>query len=55
MTRGRGRPSTGVKIQVRIPPDLLAEIDSVAADYGWSRARTIRMIVASWRSDSWLE
>jgi hypothetical protein len=42
---GRGRPSTGVKVQVRIPADLLAEIDVEAEQRGMTRAAYIRMLV----------
>jgi metal-responsive CopG/Arc/MetJ family transcriptional regulator len=43
---GRGRPSTGVKVQVRIPADLLARVDSLADDYGVPRADMLRRMVA---------
>jgi hypothetical protein len=38
----RGRPTTGVKVQVRIPADLLATIDETAADLRCTRAELIR-------------
>lgn len=40
----RGKPATGIKIQVRIPPDHLELIDRA----GKNRAATIRAIVADW-------
>jgi hypothetical protein len=43
---GRGRPTTGTKIQVRLPPDVLAALDAEAAELGWKRAELMRWIVA---------
>jgi len=42
---GRGRPSTGVKVQVRIPVDLLARLDARAAAADVSRAELVRDIL----------
>jgi metal-responsive CopG/Arc/MetJ family transcriptional regulator len=49
---GRGRPSTGVKVQVRIPADLLAVLDDIASSSGMSRAEAVRDILA--RNLRWL-
>jgi metal-responsive CopG/Arc/MetJ family transcriptional regulator len=46
--RGRGRPTTGVKVQVRIPTDILAEIDDVARQANMTRAAVVRYMVDSW-------
>ncbi len=43
--RGRGRPSTGVKIQVRIPAEGLARIDRQAEAEGVTRAEMIRRML----------
>lgn len=43
--RGRGRPPVGVKVQVRIPTDVLAQIDELAARRAEPRAATIRAII----------
>ncbi len=45
-SRGRGRPTTGVKIQVRIPADVLAELDRYASETGTTRAGAIRRAVS---------
>ena len=42
----RGRPPIGRQIMVRIPDDLLAEIDRRAAEYGLTRAETMRRALA---------
>lgn len=42
---GRGRPSVGPVITVRIPPDLLARLDAEAARQGITRAELVRDIV----------
>ena len=46
MTR-TGRPTTGVKVQVRIPADVLERIDKCVAevDDGISRAAMIRRLI----------
>jgi metal-responsive CopG/Arc/MetJ family transcriptional regulator len=44
----RGRPSTGVPVLVRIPPDLLDQLDQAAAEEGNSRAEHLRQIIAYW-------
>jgi|GEM_PF-6625011 metal-responsive CopG/Arc/MetJ family transcriptional regulator len=46
MGPGRGRPPIGRQIMVRIPDDLLAEIDRRAAEYGLTRAETMRRALA---------
>jgi hypothetical protein len=38
----RGRPTTGTKVQVRIPIDLLDYIDEYAEANGKTRAETMR-------------
>lgn len=43
---GRGRPTTGTKVQVRIPPDLLARIDAEAEREGVTRAEAVRGLLA---------
>jgi hypothetical protein len=43
--RGPGRPSTGTPVQVRIPPDVLANLDKEAAKAGVSRAEFVRRIL----------
>jgi hypothetical protein len=45
---GRGRPSTGVKVQVRIPADVLAVIDSAADRHEMSRAECVRIALSEW-------
>jgi hypothetical protein len=45
MTRPVGRPSTGVKVQVRIPADDLRMIDVAAEQAGITRAETIRAML----------
>jgi metal-responsive CopG/Arc/MetJ family transcriptional regulator len=42
---GRGRPSTGVAINTRIPQELLDEIDRLAAEHGVARAEMIRALL----------
>ena len=44
-TKGPGRPSTGVKIQVRIPAEGLARIDRQAEAEGVTRAEMIRRML----------
>ena len=46
MGPGRGRPTTGTKVQIRIPAELLAEIDRRADEYGLTRAETMRRALA---------
>jgi hypothetical protein len=46
--RGRGRPTTGTPVQVRIPPETLAEVDRASSYFGTSRAEMVRRILASW-------
>ena len=42
---GRGRPSVGPVITVRIPPDLLARLDADADRHGVTRAEHLRAIL----------
>jgi metal-responsive CopG/Arc/MetJ family transcriptional regulator len=46
MGPGRGRPPIGRQIMVRIPAELLAEIDRRADEYGLTRAETMRRALA---------
>lgn len=43
--RGRGRPSTGTKVQVRIPPEVLTRIDKLAAMNKVTRAEMMRRLL----------
>jgi predicted transcriptional regulator len=47
-TRGRGRPSEGTRIDVRLPAELLADIDYIAAKTGSTRATVIRDALNEW-------
>ena len=44
-TRGPGRPSTGVRVDIRIPADLLADVDAFADGWAVSRAHMLRTLV----------
>lgn len=44
--RGPGRPEIGPAIQVRLPEDMLAAVDSRADAEGVSRAEMVRMLLA---------
>lgn len=44
---GPGRPSTGVRVDVRIPADQLATIDAAATAEGTTRAEIIRAILTN--------
>lgn len=46
--RGPGRPSTGVRVDIRIPADLLDVIDAEAEQDGITRAELIRGILLHW-------
>ena len=46
MGPGRGRPPIGRQSMVRIPAELLAEIDRRADEYGLTRAETMRRALA---------
>jgi predicted DNA binding CopG/RHH family protein len=46
--RGPGRPSTGVRVDIRIPADLLTQIDAEAELDGITRAELIRGILSHW-------
>lgn len=51
----RGRPPflvEPVKVQVRIPVDLLAVIDEYAAERGDTRAEVVRNILNEWALDN---
>jgi hypothetical protein len=43
--RRRGRPTAGMKVEVRIPPDVLAIIDAEAAERGVTRSAHLREII----------
>jgi metal-responsive CopG/Arc/MetJ family transcriptional regulator len=45
MTGQRGRPRTGTPVLVRIPADLLKQIDEEAVKEGISRSQLIRQIL----------
>jgi len=45
VTRGRGRPAVGERIAVRLPQDLLDDIDLRARILGRSRASVIRSML----------
>ena len=42
-----GRPRVGPTIQIRLPADLLARVDRLAADTNSSRAATIRRLIVA--------
>jgi hypothetical protein len=44
---GRGRPTTGTKIEVRIPADMLAELDAEGSALGIGRAEYVRRVLAT--------
>jgi len=46
--RGRGRPTTGTRIEVRVPSDVLAAIDEYCQNVGMSRAELVRSILVAW-------
>jgi hypothetical protein len=43
--RGPGRPSTGIRIHVHVPPDVLARIDGRAIAEDTTRADVIRQLL----------
>ena len=43
--RGRGRPPIGERVELRLPPDVLAAVDAEAVELGWKRAELLRAIV----------
>jgi hypothetical protein len=45
-TRGRGRPEIGTPVRIRIPADVLAQIDQIAADAEMKRAEVVRELLA---------
>lgn len=53
MTGKRGRPPMGVvPIHVRIPAEVLAQIDAVAAEREVTRAQQIRDVLREWCFDN---
>lgn len=44
----RGRPAEGIKIQVRVPADLLDVLDLEAEMHNISRAELVRGILREW-------
>ena len=42
-----GRPRVGPTIQIRLPDELLARVDRLAAAAGASRAATIRRLIVA--------
>lgn len=51
--RGRGRPPVGRVVQVKIPDDLIARLDRVAAEHGISRSELMRrLLLDAVRSES---
>jgi hypothetical protein len=40
---GPGRPSTGTRIDVRVPADVLAELDGMAERWELTRAEVVRI------------
>lgn len=47
LKRGVGRPTEGVRVDIRIPVDLLKRVDRSAETAGVSRAEQIRQIIAN--------
>jgi hypothetical protein len=45
VVRGRGRPAVGERVAVRLPPDVLDDIDRRARILGRSRASVIRSML----------
>ena len=45
LKRGPGRPEIGVRVEVRLPEDLLAAVDARAEDDGVSRAEMVRVLL----------
>jgi metal-responsive CopG/Arc/MetJ family transcriptional regulator len=46
-----GRPEIGKPINIRLPGDLLADLDTYAARFDMSRAEVIRQAVRQWLWD----
>lgn len=46
--RGPGRPSTGVRVDIRIPAEALEVIDRDAEERGITRAAMIRSIIGGY-------
>ncbi len=44
--RGRGRPKVGDRVVVRLPPEMLWEVDQRATAAGTTRADEIRHLIA---------
>lgn len=50
---GRGRPPVGDRIEVRLPADLLAWVDEIAAEREITRAAAIRDVLRlAWVRDA---
>lgn len=45
---GRGRPSLGTAVQIRIPSDVLDVLDERARAAKVSRAEIVRRVLAEW-------
>lgn len=43
--RGRGRPAVGERVHVRLPEDLIARLDGMAAEADLPRAALIRLLL----------
>ncbi|MEE8601323.1 ribbon-helix-helix protein, CopG family [Euzebya tangerina] len=46
-TPGRGRPRVGQRVTVRLPPELLRDVDRLAASAGMTRAAYLRALIAA--------
>lgn len=45
MTRGRGRPTIGTPVQIRLPAELLDQLDTWADEHDVTRAEAVRQLV----------
>ena len=43
--RGPGRPPTGERVEVRIPAEVLKQIDAIAEDWKTTRAHITRLVI----------
>lgn len=43
--RGRGRPAIGDRVEIRLTPDQLAEVDRLAGEHGLPRSEMLRQLV----------
>lgn len=41
----RGRPEVGPEVKVRLPKGVVAAAETLAADNGWSRSETLRVLI----------